>query len=81
MVIINVYLWCHIKHLNLIDKNPQRITKEDKEILSKLNYEGINFPVPKKDYCKIELQNKICINVFCYESKISLSCPFIWSKT
>ena len=21
------FLWCHIRHLNLIDKNPQRITK------------------------------------------------------
>ena len=63
------FLWCHVRHLNLIDKNPQRITKEDKELVSKLNYEGINIPVSKKDYCKIELQNKICINVFCYENK------------
>ena len=23
------FLWCHIRHLNLIDKNPQRITKKD----------------------------------------------------
>ena len=39
-------------------------------MVSKLNYEGINFPVSKKDYCKIEVQNKICINVFCYENKV-----------
>ena len=38
-------------------------------MVSKLNYEGVNFPVSKKDYCKIEVQNKICINVFCYENK------------
>ena len=63
-------LWCHIRHLNLIDKNPQRITKKDKELVSKLNYERINFLVSKKDYCKIEMLNKICINVFCYENKI-----------
>ena len=63
------FLWCHVKHLNLIDKNPQRITKKDKELVSKLNYEGINFPVSNKDYFKIEVQNKICINVFCYENK------------
>ena len=63
------FLWCHVRHLNLIDKNPQRITKKDKELVSKLNYEGINFPVSNKDYCKIEVQNKICINVFCYENK------------
>ena len=64
------FLWCHIRHLNLIDKNPQRITKNDKELVSKLNYKGINFPVSKKDYCKIEVQNKICINVFCYDYKV-----------
>ena len=51
------FLWGHVRHLDLIDKNPQRITKEDKELVSKLNYEGINFPVSKKDYCKSEAQN------------------------
>ena len=63
-------LWCHIRHLNLIDKNPQIITKKGKGLVSKLNYERINFPVSKKDYCKIEVQNKFCINVFCYENKV-----------
>ena len=46
------------------------MTKKDKELVSKLNYERINFPASKKDYCKIEVQNKICINVFCYENKV-----------
>ena len=64
------FLWCHVRHLNLVSKNLQRITKEAKECVSKLNYEGNNFPVSKKDYCKIEVLNKICINVFCYENKI-----------
>ena len=64
------FLWCHIRHLNLIDKNPQRATKKDKELVSILNYERINFSVSKKDYCKIEIQNKICVNVFCYENKV-----------
>ena len=41
-------LWCHIRHLNLVDKNPQRITKKDKEVISKVNYERINFPVSKR---------------------------------
>ena len=64
------FLWCHVKHSNLIDKNPQRMTKKDKELFSKLNYERINFPVSKKDYCKIEVQNKIFFNAFCYENKV-----------
>ena len=63
------FLWCHVRQLNLIDKNPQRITKKYKEIVSKLDYEGINFPVSKKDYCRIEMQKKICI-VFAYENKL-----------
>ena len=63
------FLWCHIRHLNLVDKNPQRITKKDKELVSKLNYEKINFPVSKKDSCKIKVQNNICINVFCSSNR------------
>ena len=63
-------MWCHVRHLSLTDKNPQRITKKDKELVSKLNYEGINFPLSKKDYHTIEVQNKIYINVFCYENKV-----------
>ena len=64
------FLWCHVRHLDLIDKSPQRIAKEGKEFVDKLNYEGINFPVSKKDYDKIEIQNRICTNRFCYENKI-----------
>ena len=31
----------------------------------------VNFPVSKKDYCKVEEQNKICFNVSCYENKLT----------
>ena len=51
------FLWCHIRHLNLVERNPQRIT--------------IDFPVSKKNFCRIEMQNKICINVFCYDNKLT----------
>ena len=71
-MIINVFCGAIVRDLNLIDKNPQRI-KKDKELVSKRNYEGINFPISKKDYCKTEVQNKICINVFCYENKLVYS--------
>ena len=40
--------------VNFTDKNPQRITKKDREFINELNYEGIDFPVSKKDYSKIE---------------------------
>ena len=65
------FLWCHIRHLNLVETNPEKVTKKDKELVSKLNYEKINFPVSKKDYFKIEKQNNICINVFCYDNKLT----------
>ena len=42
------FLWCHVRHLIPNFKNPQRITKEDKELANKLNYEGVDFLVSKK---------------------------------
>ena len=65
------FLWCHIRHLNLVKRNPEKITKEDKKMIDDLHYEGIKFPVPKKDYCRIERQNHIFINVFCYENGLA----------
>ena len=65
------FLWCHIRHLNCIDKNLGRITKKDRETAKKLNYSGVDFPVSKKDYSKIEVFNKININVFYHENKIA----------
>ena len=58
------FLWCHIRHLNLISKNPNRITKENKKLVTSLNYEGNEFPVSRKDYCKIEKQNNTFIKCF-----------------
>ena len=50
--------------ISLIQKN---YTK-DKEIVSDLDYDGIEFPVQEKDFSKIEVKNNICINVFGYEN-------------
>ena len=61
------FRWCHIRHLNPQKKDPQRIKKEDKQLIGKLNYEGIEFPVSQKQYNKVEKQNGIRINVFGYE--------------
>ena len=62
------FLCCHIRHLNLMKTHPEKISKEDKNMVDDLDYEGIKFPVLKKDYCKIERQNNICISVFCCEN-------------
>ena len=63
------FRWCHIRHLNPQDKDPQRIKKSDKEYVKNLDYSGIEFPVTTKQYNKIEKQNEININVFGYENK------------
>ena len=62
------FRWCHIRHLNPQEKNPQRIKKEDKKMINELNYDGINFPLSQKHYNKVETQNDIRINVFGYEN-------------
>ena len=64
------FLWCHVRHLNLNGVKLERITKKEKEIVKDLNYSSVDFPVSKKYYCKIEMLNKININVFCYENKM-----------
>ena len=63
------FRWCHIRYLNPQDKGSQRIKKCDKNMIDKLDYSGIEFPVTQKQYNKIEKQNKININVFGYEEK------------
>ena len=60
------FRWCHIRHLNPQEKNPQRIKKEDKKTINELNYDGIDFPLSQKHYNKVEKQNNIRINVFGY---------------
>ena len=64
------FLGWHVRHLNCEGVKLSRIIKKDKEIAESLNYNSVNFPVSKKDYGKIEVLNKININVFCYENKI-----------
>ena len=50
----------HIRHLNLLKINPERIKKADKNMVNDLDYEGIEFPVSKnKDFVKIEKKNNI----------------------
>ena len=54
-----------------MERNPQRVTRKERKLVNKLGYEGINFPVSKNDYCRIEMQNKICINLLYYENKLT----------
>ena len=44
---------CLIRQLNLINKNPSRITKADKEFVDKFDFERRYFLVTVKAYHKI----------------------------
>ena len=68
------FLWCHVRHINPLKEHPKTITKFDREIACNLSYDRTEFPVEEKDFEKIEVQNNICINVFCYSNL------YFWSK-
>ena len=53
------FRWCHIRHLNPQQKDPQRIKESDKEHIEKLDYAGIKFPVTINQCNKIETKNSI----------------------
>ena len=57
--------------MNPVKLHPERITWEDKELVNDLNYDRVGFPVREKDFSKIETKNNICINVFCYENRLT----------
>ena len=61
--------WCHVRHLNPQEMDPQRIKRDDKQYVNKLNYNGITFPLSQKQYQKIKKQNSIKISVFGYEER------------
>ena len=41
----NVFLWCHVSHINLVKIQPRRITWEDKKLANDVNYDGIEYSV------------------------------------
>ena len=57
-----------MRHLNCEKTPPEGITKEDKNMINDLNYEGIKFPVSKKDYCK--LKDKTIFVLMCFVVKL-----------
>ena len=67
------FLWCLIRHLNVLKTNSDTITKANKKMSNDLDYEVIEIPLSKKDYRKIEQKNDNCINIFYHEN--DLVCP------
>ena len=60
-----------VRHINLVKIHPERIKQKDTRLANYLDYDGIEFPVDKEDFSKIETKNSICMNVFCYENKLT----------
>ena len=48
------FLSCHVRHLNPVRKNPQKITAKDREFIQRLDYNGIPFPLTISQVSKIE---------------------------
>ena len=62
------FLWCHVRHINSVKINPEKITEKDRELANDLNYQRIEFPVREKYFSKIEMKRNFSINVYCYEN-------------
>ena len=75
------FLWCHVRHLNPIENNPQRVKETDKALAKELDYTGVTFPVTIRDMNKIEKQNKININAYVYNEDGKYVSPIRNSKT
>ena len=46
------------------------MTKAEKNMVYDLDYEGIEFPVSRKEFGKIKKKNNVCIIVFCYKNNL-----------
>ena len=64
------FKWCHIRFINPTNSHPERINKQDKNIVETLDYRGINFPMKARDYKIIEEIFNINVNVFGYENRV-----------
>ena len=48
------FLWCHVRHINLLNKHPKRILKNGKKIVEKLDYDEISFLYMKMILTKLK---------------------------
>ena len=72
------FRWCHIRHLNPKEKDPQRIKKEDKKMINELNYEGIEFPVSQNTTTKSK--NRTVLGSMCLVMRMDSYFPFTSPK-
>ena len=70
------FLWCHIRHLDLVKGHPERITKVDKKIINDIDYEGIKFPVLKR--ITAELKDKTIFALMYFVMKMDWLIHFMY---
>jgi len=65
------FKWCVARGLNMVEQNPERITKILRKQAESLNFKGFEFPMGLQDIDKFERLNpEIAENVFGYENSI-----------
>ena len=64
------FLWCHVRHINLVKIHPERITQNNEKLFNDFNYDRIKFLMREKDFSKIETKQNFRINVFSYENRL-----------
>ena len=64
-------LSCRVRYISSVKIHPERITQAHKKLANDLDYNWFDFPVREKDFSKIETKNNICINVHCYENRLT----------
>ncbi|CAP20797.2 Protein CBG24110 [Caenorhabditis briggsae] len=56
------FMWCILAHLFPVEHNPARISNY-KDHISKVNFDGFEFPFQVKDVDKFEKRNNLAINI------------------
>ena len=76
MMIISVFVWCHVRHLNLVDKNLQGITKNIENLLIILTMRVLIFLSQKKIIVKLNCKIKLVL--MCFAMRIKQLILFIY---
>ena len=62
---------CHVRHIDPVKIHPERIPQNDKKLSNAFDNDRVGFPLREKGFSEIETKNNICINVCCYENKLT----------
>ena len=72
----NCFLWCHIRHIDLVKIHPEIIKREDKKLANDLDYDRVEFPVREKDFSKIE--KRAIFALTCFVTKRSWTSQYMF---